>query len=65
MTDELAIAVLYADHNRRLRRSQLAYQHEPLAASKISVHCAISNALLRGRISDNEAAEMRAEVNRW
>ena len=63
MTDD--IAVLYADHNRRLRRSQLAYQHEPHAASKISVHCAISNALLRGRISDSEAAEMRAEVNRW
>ena len=63
MTDDLA--VLYADHNRRLRRSQIAYQHEPLAASKISVHCAISNALLRGRISDSEASELRSEVNRW
>ena len=63
MTDDLAM--LYADHNRRLRRSQLAYQHEPHAASKISVHCAISNALLRGRISNIEAAEMRAEINRW
>jgi len=63
MTDDLA--ALYADHNRRLRRSQDAYQSDPHAASRLSAHSAISNALLRRRISDTEAAEMRAEIRRW
>lgn len=63
MTAELA--ALYAAHNRQLRRSQAAYQLEPLAASKSSAHCAINNAHLRGRISDAEATAMRAEIRRW
>ena len=63
MTDDLA--ALYADHNRRLRRSQIAYQRDPHAASRMSAQNAISSAVQRRRVTDTEAAEMRAEIRRW
>ena len=59
------LAALYAEHNRQLRRSRASYEREPLAASKSSAHCAINNAHMRGRISDTEAAAMRAEILQW
>ena len=59
------LAALYAEHNRQLRRSQTAYQLEPLAASKISEHSVINRAYLLDRISDTEAAAMRAEILQW
>ena len=63
MTDDLA--ALYADHNRRLRRSRASYNSDPHAASRMSAQNAITNAVQRRRLTDTEAAEMRAEIHRW